>query len=420
MDFTAKKLPPNPSRGANPISKLLFLWIIPFFTKGYKKELQEEDLCDILKEDETERLGNELEIYWQNELEKAKLTGKKPSLLRALLKISWKTFFLVVIVYCVNQCVIMTCQPIFLRLLIVTFNEREIDDWKAYTYAGAVSLTAFLNTLTLHPGVFQIFHLAMKLRVATSTLIYRKSLRLSKSAQNKTNSGQIVNLLSNDCTRFDTTINFVPFIVSAPFQFAILMYILYDQIGPACLAGVAFVTEDKQVIEKGKPVEQEEKKSGGSVTARTYWEYFTAGHSVFGFFSVVFTFCICQVFVSGNDYWLSYWTNAEAKRKDLENNVTICTDPNDKACEDTYLARSPLFTHVAATIQGLTTIRACKSQHILVQQFEGHQDLHSSSWYLFIAANRCFGIWLELISDIFLVLVAFSFLLISSCKHVIK
>ncbi|CAL8111050.1 unnamed protein product [Orchesella dallaii] len=174
MDYTERKLPPNPSGRANPISKLLFLWIIPYFAEGYKKELEEEDLCDILKEDEAEQLGNRLEMYWQHELERAKLTGKKPSLLRALLKLSWKAFIFVSMIYVVNQCLIMTCQPVFLRLLIVTFNEGEADNWKAYMYAGAVSLTAFLNTLTLHPGVFQIFHMAMKLRVATTTLIYRK------------------------------------------------------------------------------------------------------------------------------------------------------------------------------------------------------------------------------------------------------
>lgn len=68
-----------------------------------------------------------------------------------------------------------------------------------------------------------------------------QSLRLSKSAQHKTNAGQIVNLLSNDCTRFDVTMNFLPFIISTPPQVAVLMYLLYVEVGAACFAGVGFI-----------------------------------------------------------------------------------------------------------------------------------------------------------------------------------
>lgn len=61
MDFKDYCLPPNPRANANPISKLLFLWILPLFKKGYKKELHAQDLYAVLKEDESERVADKMQ-----------------------------------------------------------------------------------------------------------------------------------------------------------------------------------------------------------------------------------------------------------------------------------------------------------------------------------------------------------------------
>jgi hypothetical protein len=45
----------------------------------------------------------------------------------------------------------------------------------------------------------------------------------------------------------------------------------------------------------------------GSVTGKTYWEYFGTAESTFGFILLVFVFLSSQIFLSGNDFWLSFW-----------------------------------------------------------------------------------------------------------------
>lgn len=74
------------------------------------------------------------------------------------------------------------------------------------------------------------------------------------------------------------------------------------------------------------------------------------------------------------------------------------------------VTRSPVFSHLNASIQGVTTIRAFGSQDMLSAQFDHHQDLHSSAWYLFISTSRSFGYWLDVICFIYIAIVTMSFL----------
>lgn len=80
------------------------------------------------------------------------------------------------------------------------------------------------------------------------------------------------------------------------------------------------------------------------------------------------------------------------------------------------LAKSPLFAHLNATLQGITTIRSAGNEMTLVNEFDKFQDIHSSSWFIFIATSRAFGLWLDTICTIFIGVVTFQFLLFNSSK----
>lgn len=77
--------------------------------------------------------------------------------------------------------------------------------------------------------------------------------------------------------------------------------------------------------------------------------------------------------------------------------------------------RSPVFTHLNATLQGLTTIRAFKQHEIVQKEFDKHQDYHSSAWFMFISTSQAFGFFLNICSYIFNTIVIFSLMTLAEC-----
>lgn len=75
------------------------------------------------------------------------------------------------------------------------------------------------------------------------------------------------------------------------------------------------------------------------------------------------------------------------------------------------ITRAPVFSHVSASIAGLSTVRSCKAELMISKEFDTLQDKHTSSWFLFIAASEAFGFYLDIVSVLFLVVLTLRFLL---------
>lgn len=65
-----------------------------------------------------------------------------------------------------------------------------------------------------------------------------QALRLSRAALGDTASGKVVNLLSNDVSRFDIVSIFIHHMWVAPLSAVIIMYFLWTQAGLAGLIGM--------------------------------------------------------------------------------------------------------------------------------------------------------------------------------------
>ncbi|XP_038836118.1 multidrug resistance-associated protein 4-like [Salvelinus namaycush] len=242
MEPVKKDAKTNPSATANLFSQVFFCWLNPLFRIGYKRRLEEDDMYKVLPEDGSESLGEELQRHWDHEVQKAAKDLRPPKLTKVLIKCYWKPYAVLGIFTLIEE-VIKVIQPVFLGKLIQYFEKYDPDNmdalYEAFGYAAGVCLSTLILAVTHHLYFYHVQRTGMKMRVAMCHMIYKKALCLSSAAMGKTTTGQIVNLLSNDVNKFDEVTIFLHFLWVGPLQAAAVLGLLWVEIGPSCLAGMA-------------------------------------------------------------------------------------------------------------------------------------------------------------------------------------
>ncbi|XP_055636392.1 ATP-binding cassette sub-family C member 4-like [Toxorhynchites rutilus septentrionalis] len=238
MESIRRKLDINPREKANFLSIATFWWTIDLFKKGYSKVLELQDLFRPLDADRSDALGDRLEKQWF-----ASQSGPgRPSLIKAILKTFWWEYTILGFIVIVNDIFIRLAQPIFLGLLLQYFKQdTKVTRQEVFIYAGAIVALNALSVITINQFLLGSFQNGMKVRIAVCSTIYRKALRLSRTALGDTAPGKVVNLLSNDVNRFDIVSVFLHSMWSAPLLTFIVGVLLYLEIGVAGLIGMIVI-----------------------------------------------------------------------------------------------------------------------------------------------------------------------------------
>uniref|UniRef100_A0A8C8SZK8 Multidrug resistance-associated protein 1 n=1 Tax=Pelusios castaneus TaxID=367368 RepID=A0A8C8SZK8_9SAUR len=160
----------------------------------------------------------------------------------SLFKVLYKTFgpyFLMSFLFKASHDLMMFSGPEILKLLINFVNDKDAPDWQGYLYTGLLFACACLQTLILHQYFHICFVTGMRLKTAVVGAVYRKALVITNSARKTSTVGEIVNLMSVDAQRFMDLATYINMIWSAPLQVILALYLLWQNLGPSVLAGVA-------------------------------------------------------------------------------------------------------------------------------------------------------------------------------------
>ncbi|RUS69502.1 hypothetical protein EGW08_022737, partial [Elysia chlorotica] len=193
---------PNPTLTVNPLSRLIFWWLNPLFKKGYKGWLDESDMYNVCPADSSKTVGETMQAAWNKELVK-KNHGKPASLLRGIVR-AFGVEFMLIGLFALLEELVKLVQPVLLVELLDYFSpDSTVSRTEAWLYATGVVLCSVILAIAHHPYFFGCARIGMRIRVGLCSLMYRKCLRLSNQSLHESSVGQIVNLMSNDVSRFD-------------------------------------------------------------------------------------------------------------------------------------------------------------------------------------------------------------------------
>uniref|UniRef100_A0A182NL49 Uncharacterized protein n=1 Tax=Anopheles dirus TaxID=7168 RepID=A0A182NL49_9DIPT len=243
MEATRVTLSPNPRQRASLLSILTFWWTIDMFRKGYSQTFEISDLYKPLDEDHANRLGDRLESEWNRQLELQKQTpAHSPSLVRAIFRTLWKEWLTLSVLALFAEVVLRLLQPIFLGRMLLYFREGSTmtHEEAVYYACGMVAVRAIIVLCDNQYGIISVLT-GVKAKIAVCSVVFRKSLRLSRNALGDTSPGKMVNLMSNDVNRFDIASYLVCFMWTSPVVMLLASILLWYEIGWSGVLGLVAI-----------------------------------------------------------------------------------------------------------------------------------------------------------------------------------
>ncbi|NWW10629.1 MRP7 protein, partial [Oreocharis arfaki] len=129
--------------------------------------------------------------------------------------------------------------PLLLNLLVNFMESRQEPLSHGVLYAFGLFAGSFLGALLRNQFIYEMSKMTLMVRAAVISAIYRKALRVSSTSLARFTVGEIVNFMSTDTSRLVNFCLSFHELWSLPFQLAITLYLLYQQVGVAFLGGVA-------------------------------------------------------------------------------------------------------------------------------------------------------------------------------------
>ena len=245
------RLPGNPESQANCCSRLLFIWVGPLLSTGFKRALRPDDLWPLRAEDEAEHLYTLFEAAWEGVGRPRREGAANGASAKGHLSlVLWRLFRGKLLLSAVLYLLYVGSQlgsPVLVQLLVEHLENRTGSGYDASVVEsprGWILVAAFL-LLQLLQTFFQAAHdficvrIGCNARAALVTAVFRRSMALT--AARRPPPAKLLNLMSTDTERLVDFIRMMHRIWTAPLVVIAGVTYIYAIIGPAVFAGLAFM-----------------------------------------------------------------------------------------------------------------------------------------------------------------------------------
>uniref|UniRef100_A0A8B9GHU7 Multidrug resistance-associated protein 7 n=1 Tax=Amazona collaria TaxID=241587 RepID=A0A8B9GHU7_9PSIT len=213
--------------GESWLSRFFYIWMNPLMECGYQWKLnQPQDVCVLPRQLEAARVYN---------LHRGQEAVQLFSVLHAAFGLRFYSLGLLKLA----GNLLAFSGPLLLNLLVNFMESRQEPLSHGVLYALGLFAGSFLGALLRNQFSYEVNKLTLMVRAAVISAIYNKALRVSSASVMRFTVGEIVNFMSTDTSRLINFCLSLHEVWSLPFQFAITLYLLYQQVGVAFLGGLA-------------------------------------------------------------------------------------------------------------------------------------------------------------------------------------
>ncbi|XP_053212744.1 ATP-binding cassette sub-family C member 4-like [Panonychus citri] len=211
------------------LSKIFFWWTSSILRIGLKREPTKDDLYKCPAEDESAKTTRDFERNWGQEIKDSKATNKPPSLLKAIIKTYGLTTVFNSFLLAFDDSLNLV-QTFLLGLIVRYYSNNNYTNvtWReCLFYSIGLTVTLFFFGFIRHQIFLSTSRQGLRIRTTLTAVVYKKLLTMSRAATTKTDIGYILNIISNDLSRFDDLMFSIMYIVIAPLiSIAALAYLI--------------------------------------------------------------------------------------------------------------------------------------------------------------------------------------------------
>ncbi|KAG9327868.1 hypothetical protein KVV02_000314 [Mortierella alpina] len=226
---------------ANIFSRMTFYFFQPIINIGLKRTLTASDLQNLLPNKINSENGcKSLSAHWNRRLlENGTHNGlAAPSLFWTVLQTQFAAFAPIMVCRLVIIALSYVLPLLLSRLLtyLQDYEDRPLS--YGITLACAMFLVSLVVALLYTYNRYQMFLLSIAAKVALTSMIYRKALRLSPGSRVKSTTGEIINHMAIDADSWGDSYIYFTNWIAIPVEIAVALILLYRFLGWSMIAGV--------------------------------------------------------------------------------------------------------------------------------------------------------------------------------------